>query len=90
MSSSIAEQLKYDELRYQITTQEVTLIKAAQVILKKKKILPTDNVEVAFENKGQTLENIVMKTNVKLRGMNHVTRGDGYDNTIRYDILNTI
>ncbi|KAF8380955.1 hypothetical protein PRIPAC_70097 [Pristionchus pacificus] len=56
------EQLKYDELAHQITTQEVTLIKASQV---------------AFENKGQTLENIIMKTNVKLRGMNHVTRGDG-------------
>ncbi|KAF8386764.1 hypothetical protein PRIPAC_75906 [Pristionchus pacificus] len=55
------DQLKYEELVYKITTQEVTLAKAAQV---------------AFEGKVQTMENIIMKTNVKLRGMNHVLAGD--------------
>ncbi|GMT05639.1 hypothetical protein PENTCL1PPCAC_27813, partial [Pristionchus entomophagus] len=55
------DQLKYEELVYKITTQEVTLAKANQV---------------AFENKAQTMENIIMKTNVKMRGMNHVVAND--------------
>ncbi|GMT04205.1 hypothetical protein PENTCL1PPCAC_26379 [Pristionchus entomophagus] len=55
------DQLKYEELVYKLTTQEVTLAKAAQV---------------AFENKVQTMENIIMKTNIKLRGMNHVVAMD--------------
>ncbi|GMR31067.1 hypothetical protein PMAYCL1PPCAC_01262 [Pristionchus mayeri] len=56
------DQLKYDELVNRVTTQEVTLAKAAQV---------------ALENKMQTLENIIMKTNAKMRGMNHVLAADG-------------
>ncbi|GMR61376.1 hypothetical protein PMAYCL1PPCAC_31571, partial [Pristionchus mayeri] len=56
------DQLKHDELVHTITTQEVTLSKASQVV---------------FENKMQTMENIVMKTNAKMRGMNHVLANDG-------------
>ncbi|GMT31653.1 hypothetical protein PFISCL1PPCAC_22950 [Pristionchus fissidentatus] len=56
------DQLKYEEIVYKLTTQEIKLSRAAQV---------------AFENKVQTLENIIMKTNAKMRGMNHVLANDG-------------
>ncbi|GMR51110.1 hypothetical protein PMAYCL1PPCAC_21305, partial [Pristionchus mayeri] len=55
------DQLKHEELMYRITTQEVTLQVAAKVV---------------NERKMQTLENILLKTNAKMRGINHVLADD--------------